>query len=369
MYKRNECYMKKVICLLMALLLMAACAGTLLVSAEEIEPPAGDSEKLDGLQNKIDKLEQTLNDYLQNQQQIPPEESDTQPPASLKPNVLISNYSFEGDYVSGGQNFRLSFNLYNTSKNIKIQNVVVKINGGEKFALSRGADTLYIDSIAAKKASSQSVDLTTSLDAAVGSYPVSFSVSYEYYDNGVKAEGAAELSVTIPVLQNDKVQINNVGLSMPEVYVGEEYDVVFSIINSGFTKLNNAEVKVLNGAGEELATAYLGTLEASTEKKSNAELLVSFNAAGEQDLKLKLIYEDETLQKKEMEQPFTVQVTEYVSPMPEFPTDDMPPVEEGGVSPVLLIVAGIVVLAVIITIVVVVKKKKNKRSELEDEDI
>ncbi len=289
---------------------------------------------------------------------------------SLKPNILVTYYNYGGDYVTGGTEFELGFTLYNTSDSITVRNMVVKVNGGDVFTLSGGTDTIYIDSIAPDDYDHEFKKFTPSLNAATGSHPISLSISYEYYDNGAKAEGSAELSISVPVRQQDKIQLNNIGFGSNEIYVGDECDLNYSIINSGFTKIYNATAKLFDETGAEIGSVYLGNLEPGTETKSNGDLSAVFAEAGEKKLTFKLLYENEKIEPQELTQEVTANVTEYVDP---FPTDMEEPIEEpveSGPSWVLFasIAAAVLVVGGVVT-GLLIRRKRKQRSAFEDEDL
>lgn len=52
--------------------------------------------------------------------------------------------------------------------------------------------------------------------------------------------------MSIPVVQPDKVQFQQIALADKTINVSEENDCAFQVINMGQTKLSNGTVKLLN---------------------------------------------------------------------------------------------------------------------------
>lgn len=288
---------------------------------------------------------------------------------SLTPNVIVTKYSYGDSAVPAGQNFSLTFTLYNTNKNVPIHNVMVKVSGGESFALRNEADTFHITKINAAGTASHTTALTSSVLLEEGSYPVSIIVSFEYYDGGVKMQGASELNLAIPVVQNGRIKINRVAINATEIWPQESYAVSYAFINNGFGKLLNTEVAVVDkDSGEKIAAAYLGTVEPSTEMTGSSNLTVSFEETGVKNLQFVVSYEDAKLNNQTVTEDFTAEVTEYVEPIyEEIPGEEV----GGGFSLLVLVIVILVVVAGAVVTVVIVRKRRAKAKEaelLEDDD-
>lgn len=282
--------------------------------------------------------------------------------APLTPQLIVSDFSYGGDSVSAMQKFDLSFNLKNTSKDTEVKNVIVKLSGGEAYVISQGTDTIPVNSIKANS----SVNLTKSFEASVGVlsgvYPVTASVSYEYYQNGEKLEGSTELSMSIPLIQQDRIDFGTVELSGATVTVGQETDCAFTIINSGKTEAANAVVKLLDNNDKQLSSAYIGNIAAGEQFASNYTLPVTFETKGEAKLKLVIEYENERMEKKSVSHEFTLTVEEKYDPYQEMMDNTQVPVEDGPNYTVIIIVAVVVIVVLVVAVVVGVKVRKKKKA-------
>lgn len=285
---------------------------------------------------------------------------------SLSPNLVVSKFSIGGDAVTAGKNFTLTYNLYNTNKNISVQNLTVKINGGESFSLNKETDTRYVEKIKARGAVELTSNFTSSVDTQPGSYPVAINVTYEYYDSGVKYTGVADLSISIPVEQDERVTIVKAAIGDKDepVYVNEEYGVEYDFINTGFSKMLNTQMYLYNDNGDLVSTAYVGTVNPSAEMSGSNYLYATFGSTGSKSMRLVITYEDQNMNTHTVDQEFTVNVEEAPAPV----------VEEQVQGENNFLIWGFIFILIIAAVVVLIivlrrrKKKKLAQEELWDDD-
>lgn len=272
-------------------------------------------------------------EYTEPEPEEPPSSSDPIVLDSLKPNILLESFAFRSErkpaadsseesgaqsssessasgepesaaeqgpenIISAGTPFDLSFSLKNTSRNIAVQNMVIKVDGGEKFRLQSGTDTLYVETLAPQASSSQTLSFNTPANTEPGSYPVTLSVSFEYYDKDAKLAGEASLSLSLPVGSVDRIRFNSLSVPM-ENYVGNDVSLSYSIINAGFTTLYNAEILVYDDTDTLLASKYVGTVEPSKEIKGN-DISLNFMSAGDYNLRMVFQYEERNAEGKQL---------------------------------------------------------------------
>lgn len=290
----------------------------------------------------------------------------------LSPQLLISDFSYGGAEIQGGNTFTLDFKIKNNSSNIKVQNVICKLSGGEAFIVADGTDTVAVKDIAASSTQSVTKSFKCLNSAPSGVYSITASISYEYFEGGERVSASSELTMSIPVIQPDKLQFQGIDLADKTVTVDQEADCAFQVVNSGQTRAANATVKLLDEAGVEIASAFIGNIEAGTQFSSNYTLPVTFTKLGNKKLTLVLEYENENAEKKTIEQEFNVTVEEYYDPYAEITESEEAAQDSTNYTPI--IIGGIACLAVIViaavVIVVIVKKRKaRKGSENFDEEI
>lgn len=293
---------------------------------------------------------------------------------ALTPQLIVSSFNYGKTSISGGKQFTLSFNIKNNSPSIKAQNVLIKLAGGDSFVVADGTDTISIKSIKPNGTVNVSKKFSCLSTATSGVYPITATVSYEYIEGG-KQSGSNDLTMSIPVVQPDKVQFQQIALADKTINVSEENDCAFQIINMGQTKLSNGTVKLLNEKGKELNSAYVGNIEAGGQFASNYTLPVTFNKTGDYKLTLVFEYENENMDKKSIEQEFKVTVQKAEDPFDDVDDNSADNGEaqddHSNVKKIILgsVIGGVVLIAAIVSIVVIKKKKHKKGSVKFDEEI
>ena len=290
---------------------------------------------------------------------------------SLTPRLVIGGFNYGNKAISGGKKFNLTFSVKNNSKTIKAKNVIIKLSGGDTFVVADGTDTISVSNINPNSSVSVSKKFSCLNTAQSGVYPVTASISYEYIEGGQKQSGTDELTMSVPVVQPDKVMFSSIDLADKTINTGDETDCAFSIVNTGKTVLNNGNVRVLDESGTELNSSYIGTIEAGAQYSSNYNLPITLNEAGDYKLTLVFEYENDNADKKSIKQTFKVTVEDYVDP---FPTDDTTDNSDGDKTDdtssnkskiIIGVVAGVVGVAAVVTIIVVIKKKKHKKGKVD----
>ncbi|MEG2016804.1 MAG: hypothetical protein RR069_06855, partial [Oscillospiraceae bacterium] len=296
MYKKTTCLLLTLILVIGTFTFTAFAAGT--NSAPNTSDPAEEIQQLkDQLKDANDQI------------------AKLQAPKSnnLSPNVLIDSFSYGSGAINGSSKFTLKYALKNTSSNITIQNIVVKVSGGENFSLVNSSDSSYITSIAPNGTVQKSIDLSAGLTIESGSYPVNLHITYEYFDNNERANGTSELSIAIPVSQTDKFKFDDVKTA-GTAYVDREQNVVFKLVNTGYTVLKNCNISILDSTGKVLATAFYGKVDASSQIDDASKLSITPDKEGETKYILKLNYEDKYATPKEHTQEFTINAKIYKNP-------------------------------------------------------
>lgn len=294
--------------------------------------------------------------------------------SELTPQLIVSSFSYGKESVSGGKEFTLSFNIKNNSSSIKAQNVLIKLAGGDSFVVADGTDTISIKSIKPNATVNVSKKFNCLSTATSGVYPITATVSYEYIEGG-KQSGSSDLTMSIPVVQPDKVQFQQIALADKTINVSEENDCAFQVINMGQTKLSNGTVKLLNEKGKEINSAYIGNIDAGGQFVSNYTLPVTFDETGDYKLTLVFEYENENMDKKSIEQEFKVTVQKEEDPFDktgENPEDNGKDEEDhSNTKKVILgsVIGGVALIAVIVSTIIIKKKKHKKGSVKFDEKI
>lgn len=289
---------------------------------------------------------------------------------SLTPRLVVGSFNYGNKSIRGGKKFTLNFTIKNNSKRIKAKNVIIKLSGGDVFVVADGTDTISVNNINPNSTVTVSKKFNCLNTAQSGVHPITASISYEYIEGGQKQSGTDDLTMSVPVVQPDKVMFTSIDLADKTINTGDETDCAFSIVNTGKTVLNNGSIKVVDESGTELNSSYIGTIEAGAQYSSNYNLPITMNEPGDYKLTLVFEYENDNADKKRIKQTFKVHVEDYTDPFPTDPADT--PDDKGDndsssskTKVIIGVVAGVVGAAVIVTIIVKKKKKRNKKGKVD----
>lgn len=289
---------------------------------------------------------------------------------SLTPRLVVGSFNYGNKSIRGGKKFTLNFTIKNNSKRIKAKNVIIKLSGGDVFVVADGTDTISVNNINPNSTVTVSKKFNCLNTAQSGVHPITASISYEYIEGGQKQSGTDDLTMSVPVVQPDKVMFTSIDLADKTINTGDETDCAFSIVNTGKTVLNNGSIKVVDESGTELNSSYIGTIEAGAQYSSNYNLPITMNEPGDYKLTLVFEYENDNADKKRIKQTFKVHVEDYTDPFPTDPADT--PDDKGDedsssskTKVIIGVVAGVVGVAVIVTIIVKKKKKRNKKGKVD----
>lgn len=289
---------------------------------------------------------------------------------SLTPRLVVGSFNYGNKSIRGGKKFTLNFTIKNNSKRIKAKNVIIKLSGGDVFVVADGTDTISVNNINPNSTVTVSKKFNCLNTAQSGVHPITASISYEYIEGGQKQSGTDDLTMSVPVVQPDKVMFTSIDLADKTINTGDETDCAFSIVNTGKTVLNNGSIKVVDESGTELNSSYIGTIEAGAQYSSNYNLPITMNEPGDYKLTLVFEYENDNADKKRIKQTFKVHVEDYTDPFPTDPADT--PDEKGDddsssskTKVIIGVVAGVVGAIVIVAVVVKKKKKHNKKGKVD----
>lgn len=289
---------------------------------------------------------------------------------SLTPRLVVGSFNYGNKSIRGGKKFTLNFTIKNNSKKIKAKNVIIKLSGGDVFVVADGTDTISVNNINPNSTVTVSKKFNCLNTAQSGVHPITASISYEYIEGGQKQSGTDDLTMSVPVVQPDKVMFTSIDLADKTINTGDETDCAFSIVNTGKTVLNNGSIKVVDESGTELNSSYIGTIEAGAQYSSNYNLPITMNEAGDYKLTLVFEYENDNADKKRIKQTFKVHVEDYTDPFPTDPADTSDDKSDSDSSSsktkvIIGAVAGVLGAVVIVAVVVKKKKKHNKKGKVD----
>ncbi len=277
------------------------------------------------------------------------------------PRLMVDTYDYGGGYVKAGDEFSLTIGLVNTAQKT-LSNIKVTVNGGETFVPVNSSNAFFIDDVASRAHYSKTLRLKANATAEQSTATVTVNMSYEDSDGN---EYTAEDTISIPIVQDTRLEINDVA-SPWECYVGSQTSTSVEFYNMGKTTLNNLRVTATgNFDTMESNSYYVGNMASG----STDDFSFSFipREVGPVEGTIIFTYEDASGTEHEITKEFVFEAME----MPvwdETGMDEMPVEAEPKTSPTAVAAAvAVVAVAALIGFKAYRKKKLNQQLEMEDE--
>lgn len=278
--------------------------------------------------------------------------------ASPTPIVILSKYNYGGSSVAAGSSTNLSFSFTNTSKTIKIENVMVTVTGGQDLMLNGSTNTFYFESVAASGSKTVTVPMKAAQLISASAQDVKIDVTYEYVDQNARKSGNATLSLSVPLYQPDRFEMSEPTSSYTG-YVGEETSLTIDYVNKGKSAINNVEATISGDIDTPTAYQRVGTIDGG--KNGTIAFAVTPQLEGENQVKIVITYEDSNGNTKERVFEATVEAMAYEPTDPGMDDPGMIDPEPASTFPWKYVIIALVVIAVIALIVLRIRKKKAKQ--------
>ena len=278
--------------------------------------------------------------------------------ASPTPIVILSKYNYGGSSVAAGSSTNLSFSFTNTSKTIKIENVMVTVTGGQDLMLNGSTNTFYFESVAASGRKTVTVPMKAAQLISASAQDVKIDVTYEYVDQNARKSGNATLSLSVPLYQPDRFEMSEPTSSYTG-YVGEETSLTIDYVNKGKSAINNVEATISGDIDTPTAYQRVGTIDGG--KNGTIAFAVTPQLEGENQVKIVITYEDSNGNTKERVFEATVEAMAYEPADPGMDDPGMIDPEPTSTFPWKYVIIALVVIAIIALIVLRIRKKKAKQ--------
>lgn len=278
--------------------------------------------------------------------------------ASPTPIVILSKYNYGGSSVAAGSSTNLSFSFTNTSKTIKIENVMVTVTGGQDLMLNGSTNTFYFESVAASGSKTVTVPMKAAQLISASAQDVKIDVTYEYVDQNARKSGNATLSLSVPLYQPDRFEMSE-PTSTYTGYVGEETSLTIDYVNKGKSAINNVEATISGDIDTPTAYQRVGTIDGG--KNGTIAFAVTPQLEGENQVKIVITYEDSNGNTKERVFEATVEAMAYEPTDPGMDDPGMIDPEPAHTFPWKYVIIALVVIAIIALIVLRARKKKAKQ--------
>lgn len=278
--------------------------------------------------------------------------------ASPTPIVILSKYNYGGSSVAAGSSTNLSFSFTNTSKKLKIENVMLTVTGGTDLMLNGSTNTFYFDSVAAGGSKSVTVPMKAAQLISASAQEVQIAVTYEYVDQNARKSGSASLSLSVPLYQPDRFE-----LSEPKTaytgYVGEETSLTIDYVNKGKSAINNVEATISGDIDSPTPYQRVGTIDGG--KNGTIAFAVTPQLEGENQVKIVITYEDSNGNTKERVFEATVEAMAYEPMDPGMDDPGMIDPEPANTFPWKYVIIAVVAALVVLLVVLRIRKKKAKQ--------
>ena len=278
--------------------------------------------------------------------------------ASPTPIVILSKYNYGGSSVAAGSSTNLSFSFTNTSKTIKIENVMVTVTGGQDLMLNGSTNTFYFESVAASGSKTVTVPMKAAQLISASAQDVKIDVTYEYVDQNARKSGNATLSLSVPLYQPDRFEMSEPTSSYTG-YVGEETSLTIDYVNKGKSAINNVEATISGDIDSPTPYQRVGTIDGG--KNGTIAFAVTPQLEGENQVKIVITYEDSNGNTKERVFEATVEAMAYEPTDPGMDDPGMIDPEPASTFPWKYVIIAVVAALIVLLIVLRIRKKKAKQ--------
>ncbi len=290
---------------------------------------------------------------------VVPTNGKTATPGAPTPNIILTNYTY-GDKVSAGQVFRLNMEFMNTSQVSPIENVVISLETGEGLSINSSSNTFYVPKMGPGEKKAQQVDvqaLFQTKDSKVQSPKITISCKYEYIDKTERKQSTAAETIAVPVYQPDRFQVSPPSF-VEEIRQNEETTISLPYVNKGRGQVYNVEASLEGDIQVIDRSLNLGNFDAG--KSGTIDFIATPKKAGTFEGRVKVTYEDESMEIRTMEIPVTFEVKEGAAEETDG-ADMMDGEMDGGRKMNWKMMAGILTAALVVGILWI---KRNKAKGL-----
>lgn len=287
-------------------------------------------------------------------------ESTTESAAKATPNIIVSSYDYGGKPIAAGSGFSLDLTFRNTSKSLKVENLVMSVETGEGLSIASSSNTYYYDFVSAGESKTRKIKMNVTANAPSGGGVIDLSFRYEYVDKGTRSSGNSSERLFIPVYLPDRFTV-----TAPDslfAVVNEELSLSLPYVNKSKGAANNVSAELIYDAEKgfcEFPTQNLGNFEAG--KSGTIDFFLTPNVTEEMSVTVKISYETDMGDTKVIEIPiaFTPEAGMIIDD-PGIYEPENPENNGGGSSAPIIIIIAAAVVAFIILFVVLRRRKKKK---------
>lgn len=335
-------------------------------------------EYKDSSEGDIQKAEESFYVHVQNKDK---EETtgDWSENTSTKARIIVDSFQTIPENVFAGQEFELILRMKNASTNIPASNILFTLKSEEAsdkspvFSTESGSSSIVVNDLGAGQTTELRIKLQSKPGVEQRSYLLTIT---EKYDSPDFKNATEDVSVSIPLKQEARLNIGTIEVMPDSIAVGSESNVMFGINNTGKVQLYNVMAAFESDSIQKTDT-YVGNLEPG--KTGNVDVMLSGIAPTADDGKVKITitYEDENgIMKEPVEKELSLIVTEAMDMTGGFDgMDGFDPIDvnsgngEAGYKKFIIPVAAVILVAAAVIVVILRKKRDKKKAAEEEEEI
>lgn len=239
-----------------------------------------------------------------------PEKKKTDP---MTPRIIVNQYQY-GENIEDGKEFTVTLTFCNTNDAVPVENIIANIEPGEEVSLKNMTNVVYLKKLGPQASHTLEVKLRTAGNGKTDKAEFTLGFKYEYLKNGERTEGEASQKIVIPVKEAERFSVGDIQTG-DEISQGEEFSVSLPYVNKGKSPVYNVEAYLETEMQTGETYKYIGNVEAGTS--GTLDFFVTPETAGEQKIRIKLVYENSIGTQKSVEKEGTFQAAELVEEMPE----------------------------------------------------
>lgn len=245
-----------------------------------------------------------------------------------KARLLMEGFETTPKEVKAGEAFKLKIKLRNTSTDVFLRNLKFTLSSdGNSFLPVTGSSTIFLSRIEIDSTAEIEIDFLPQANLEQRPYALTMEMVYED-QKGTELSGSETLA--IPIYQEARAEIGRMEVMPQEVTVGNQVNLMFSVINKGKNKLYNVTVQAATEEQSlEIPQTFVGNIEAGTQ--TQVDLMATAKSPLYEPQELVVTYEDELGNVSELKSSVDKLVINEMmeEPMGEmFDPEEMPETEE-----------------------------------------
>ncbi len=280
-------------------------------------------------------------------------ESDT-----AAPNILISDYSFGGDQVAAGELFDLDVTFANLGSNLAVENVVMSLDMGEALTINASTNTFFYKSLAPGATQHETVQLRALAGAQTNTGKITVGFKYDYLVANKRASGTSTQTISIPVFQPDRFEVN-APMIPQEVYAYQEFYLSIPYVNKGKADVANTRAELVGEMDAVEKVLNVGNITPGSS--GTLDFILTPPAPGQAEFTVSVTYETLSGEVKKREIPIKLNVVEMPMEQPGMMPDDpsMQGDPDGGFPWLLIaIIAG--AAGALVAVILLVRRKRRR---------